>query len=743
MSLSKLSSSLPSYGGRGAGIFWLFFLVTQGLFPSSQLLAQSLDCARSSQVVAVLLKHHFSIQTFDDELSQRMFDQYLKILDPGKLYFIKADFDEFAGKYEKKFDDFLGKNQCEPVTEIMKRFNRRFDEVMPVISKLIDSEHDFTIDEHMVIDRKDLAWGIDATELKDRWRKRIKFLHLQLKNAGDDPKKIREKLHKRFQLQAKRNNERTTSDMYGIFLDAAATSLDPHSDYFTEDEIEEFRIGNRLSLEGIGAVLNSEDGFTTIQSLVPGGAAARTGKLKDKDKIIAVAQGEGTPVDVIDMDVREVVKLIRGPRGTEVRLTIVREEKAGVSKFVVPVTREQIELEDKAARSFVYNVNAKNREGKIEVRKIGVIDLPSFYFDFQGRQDKKKGYKSSSEDVKREITKLKEQKVDAIVVDLRSNGGGALEESIKIAGFFIESGPVVQVKGLEGEPYVYSDDDEAILYDGPLIVMINKQSASASEIFAGAIKDHNRGVIIGDSHTFGKGTVQNVSEIPGQPGSIKITIQKFYMPLGASTQLEGVPADIVLPSILEELEIGEKYQDYALDFSRVTAAKVKDYKMVGALVEPLKVATQSRITQNKKFVEIQDEITKYKASKLERSRVSLKEGADQTSEEEKQETEALAERQKKDPEVERVELLNRDAYLQEALLIASDYQSLLQKQPTPISYELPDVKEEAKIAEKAPEPGLGKDKQPKAKDTLEKTVEKAVEKSVGSDEPASKASKPN
>jgi carboxyl-terminal processing protease len=215
------------------------------------------------------------------------------------------------------------------------------------------------------------------------------------------------------------------------------------------------------------------------------------------------------------------------------------------------------------------------------------------------------------------------------------------------------------------------------------------------------------------------------------------------MPLGASTQLEGVPADIVLPSILEELEIGEKYQDYALDFSRVTAAKVKDYKMVGALVEPLKVATQSRITQNKKFVEIQDEITKYKASKLERSRVSLKEGADQTSEEEKQETEALAERQKKDPEVERVELLNRDAYLQEALLIASDYQSLLQKQPTPISYELPDVKEEAKIAEKAPEPGLGKDKQPKAKDTLEKTVEKAVEKSVGSDEPASKASKPN
>lgn len=707
-SIRGFSRFLPAAGRRGGasparalklGIMAILAGIAAGVPGAAH--AQTLDCARAAKVVSVLLKSHFSIQTFDDELSQRMFDQYLKILDPGKVYFTAADFKELKDKYEKSFDDYIGKENCEPVSEIMKRFNRRFDETLPVIAKMIDMDHDFKVDEYMVVDRKEIDWAGTADEISDRWRKRIKYQVLQQRNAKEDIKKIREKLHKRFQLQAKRNNERTTSDMYGIFLDAAAVSLDPHSDYFTEDEIEEFRINNRLSLEGIGAVLGSEDGFTTIQSLVPGGAAARTGKLKEKDKIIAVAQGSGPMVNVFDMDLREVVRFIRGPRGSEVRLQIRREEESGVTNFEVPVIREQIQLEERAARSFVYDLKAKDREGKEKSYKVGLIDLPSFYFDFQGRQNKKTDFRSSSEDVKKQIESLKKRKVDAIAIDLRSNGGGALEESIKIAGFFIESGPVVQVKGLEGEPYVYSDEDPELLYDGPLIVMINRNSASASEIFAGAIKDYNRGLIVGDSHTFGKGTVQNVSEIPGLPGSIKITIQKFYRPLGASTQLEGVPSDIVLPSIFDELEIGEKYYDYALDFSRVGAAEVKDYKETGSLVEGIRKASEARVGKNPLFGEVKDAIDKYRAGKAERSRISLREGADKPEDEAGiDEDEEASSSRSKDAEVQRIDLINKDAYVQEAMMIAGDYVNALAKSPLPASYRLPDVKEDNKVASK-------------------------------------------
>jgi carboxyl-terminal processing protease len=642
----------------------------------------ALNCQQVKQLTAVYFKMHFSQHTFDNELSKRTLDNFIKSWDPGKIYFLESDIQAFEKKYATELDDLIHKNQCGAIEDIVNVYSKRFQERQAKIGKLIDMKHDFTVDEYMTIDRKKLPWAKTTEEIEDRWRKRIKFSVKQMNDTVDDMKKTREKLKKRYKLALKRHNELTSDDVYSSFLNSFSSSLDPHSTYLAAEALEDFRIQTRLSLEGIGAVLRSEDGFTTIQSLVPGGAAARTKKVKVEDKIIAVAQSKEAPVDVIDMDLREVVKLIRGARGTEVRLTLVRQVGKESKQLVVPIIREQIQLQDRAAKSFVHEVHMKGKGKAKDVLRIGVIDLPSFYMDFEGRQNREDNFKSSSADMRREIVKLKKEKVDGIIVDLRSNGGGALDESITIAGLFFDSGPVVQIKDPRGSTYVQKDEDGKTYYDGPLVVMINRQSASASEIFAGAIQDYERGLIVGDDHTFGKGTVQNLNDID-ELGAIKVTISKFYRPSGSSTQLKGVESDIQLTSLLHEYEIGEKHYDYALPWEKIKTSKYKKFNQVTPYLKTLAKRSTERVKNDKRYDDIREAIVEFKKGEDERARVSLKEKETKDPKKKSEDEEVAEEDEKHD--------LQKDVHLQETLRIAGDYIQSLRKKPLG-SPDLPELK---------------------------------------------------
>ncbi len=641
----------------------------------SQAAQAKISCQQVKQITAHYLRSHYSIHTLDESLAQKTMSNYIRAWDPGKVYFLEKDIEELTAKFVKTLAKDIEKGNCSSADVVYSLYSKRFEEVQPKIRALIDTKHVFSIDEYLDIDRKNMPYAKTAEEREERWRKRIKFQHLQLMSTVEGDAKIREKLKKRYDLMVKSQKEMTEDDVYGTFLDSFALALDPHSDYYSPSQLQEFKISTSLSLEGIGALLRSEDGVTSIVSLVPGGAAQKSGLVKVEDKIVAVGQGAATPVDVIDMDLKDVVKLIRGPGGTSVSLVIKRDNK----QIVVPIVREKVELADRAAKGHLYHVETTDPKEK-ESLKIGVIDLPSFYMDFEGRQAKHADFKSSSRDMKDEILKLKEAKVDGIVVDLRSNGGGALDEAINVTGLFNGPGPVVQVKGASTSAYVNKYDGEAI-YDGPLILLVDRQSASASEILAKAIKDANRGIIVGDSHTFGKGTVQNMSDLDPSLGAVKITINKFYGPKGESTQLRGVESDIILPAISDYYEIGEKHYDYALPFESISPVEIKNFDRVGGKLAELRVASSDRVRKDKGFTEIFKAIDLYKKSKLDRTRVSLKEPSKKEKEEEAKAKKIADEREKKmqkDFYGNVIPQLSDDVYLQETILIAADYVRLHQ-----------------------------------------------------------------
>jgi carboxyl-terminal processing protease len=663
--------------------------------------AFALNCQQVKQLTALYLKYHYSYDNFDDELSKRVVTTFVKNWDPGKLYFFKQDVDSFTQKYGNQMDDLVRKGDCAAISDVVNIYAQRFEERSKHINTLIDAKYDFTIDENLNLDRKNTEYASTKEELDERWRQRIKFQYLQLKTSVPDWEKAKEKMKKRYNLIVKRQNEQTIDNVYSAFLNAFATALDPHSEYMAAEALEDFRIDTKLSLEGIGAVLRSDDGFTIIQSLVPGGAAAKTNLVKVDDKIISVAQGAAEPVDVIDMNLREVVKLIRGTAGTEVRLTLMREEGGKTTKLVVPVKREKVQLEDRIAKSKVFEVELKDSPAdKGKPYKIGVLDLPSFYVDFEGMHQKKEAYRSSFRDVTEELVKLEKEKVDAVIVDLRSNGGGSLDESIKIAGLFFDTGPVVQVKDMDGRIQAHSDPNRGTVYGGPLLLMINRQSASASEILAGAIQDYERGLIVGDSHSFGKGTVQNLNDIGDKLGAVKITISKFYRPSGSSTQLKGVSSDIVLPSVVDELEIGEKHYDYALQWDQINASPFNRVNMVQPFLSTVKDRNAKRVASDPAFEKIRGEIKKYREGEKERYTVSLKEKSDKDA--------------KKDPEADEEKMaygqenkLEDDIGLQETLRIAGDYVRLLKKEQPANLVEIPvlkqvvaEVKDKPKAAKK-------------------------------------------
>lgn len=670
----------------------LLAILVSGVFGEK---SAAITCQDVRLLTKTLVRHHFYYNDFGDMLSERTFDNLLKNWDPSKLYFLSSDVNSLRGKYQKTIDDQILKADCKFINEVADIYSKRFFERHKDIKNLINLKHDFTLDEYMIIDPDELEWAKNGDELKERWRKRIKFQHLQLRGTIDD-EKIVEKLTKRYELAKKRHNELGAERIYGVFLNAFSSSMDPHSTYYAPKSLEEFRISTRLALEGIGAVLRSEDGLTKIMSLVKGGAAEKTGKVKVGDKIVAVAQGDEAPEDVIDMDLSDVVRKIRGKRGTTVKLSIVRESESGTQKFIVPIVRERIQLEDRAAKSYSF----KLKNDKKETLTVGVLDLPSFYLDFQGRSQGKSDYRSSSKDLLRELEKLKKEKIDALVVDLRSNGGGSLDESISVAGLFIKEGPVVQIRADSPKAVVHEDEDESVAYDGPLVVLTNVQSASASEIFAGAIKDHGRGLIVGDPSTFGKGTVQNMNEVSSKLGALKVTISKFYTPSGSSTQMKGVESDIVIPSMGAEYEIGERTYDYALPWEKIPSAKISHLGLVDKYLPVIKKKSSERIAKDDDFAEVRKNIDEYRKSKEDRIRVSLKEEKDEKGQKsagddksggDKKETDAVTEDQNEKPD------LKEDFILREAVYIATDYARLLAGEKL-VSFKATDLGE--KVVEK-------------------------------------------
>jgi carboxyl-terminal processing protease len=625
-----------------------------------------------------LEREHFLRRPIDDGIARLWFDAFIESLDPWKLYFLESDIDAFRARRDT-LDDDVKRGDVSFAYDVLNRFLQRVDQRLPVIQNLIDTAHDFTRPESIVTDRKQTQWAKTDAELEDTWRRRIKYDLLVQKMEETPPDEAKDKLRRRYASFAKRMHQMTADELLEIYLSSLTASFDPHTSFMSPGTLENFEIGMRLQLDGIGAQLKSEDGYTTIVELTPGGAADRDGRLKAKDRVVGVGQGrEGEIVDTVDMNLNEVVKLIRGKRGTVVRLKVM--PVGDTAPKVYDITRDKIELKDAEARGEVIE-HGKKADGS--PYRIGVINLPSFYMDMAGAQQGQANFKSSTRDTERLLADFRQQGVDCVVLDLRNNGGGSLPEAIKLTGLFIDRGPVVQIKDADAQVRPYDDVDPGVIWDGPLVVLTNKFSASASEILAGAIQDYGRGLIVGDDATHGKGTVQSLLDLGRQLfqrfdnapslGAIKITMQQFYRPSGASTQLEGVKSDIVLPSITTHLPVGESDLDHAIPFDRVPAARYKaESRVTAPVVESLRQRSAARVAAAEKFQDLAGDISRYQKRKDEKT-ISLVE-----TEFEKQWNEGKAAEKEEEERLEKSEfskrpVVDRDYYFDEAMNVVVDY----------------------------------------------------------------------
>ena len=634
-------------------------------------------------VARLMQRDHLSARPLDDSISERAFANFIKTLDPAKVYFLKTDIEEFAAKWKNQFDDQIKSGQYEAAFEIFRRLLERIDARVDDVTRLVEAEHDFSIDEEIVTDSDLYDYPADEAEARERWRKRIKYNLLVFKTDKDTKADPREKLKKRYQAFAHRMHQTDADDVVEMFITAVTTSYDPHTTYFSRSTFENFLIAMSLQLEGIGATLQADDdGYTVIKRIVPGGAADRQGDLEVEDKIVAVGQGEdGEFVDVIGMKLDDVVQKIRGKAGTIVRLKVLNEDETETK--TIAIVREKIKLEDSAARGVVFEEGTKANG---EPYKIGVIDLPSFYADMGNTNPGSADIKSTTVDVARILGEFKEQHVDSVVLDLRRNGGGSLREAIDCTGLFIDTGTVVQVKDAYGQIQRHNDERRGMSWDGPLVVLTSKFSASASEILAGAVQDYHRGLIVGDSTTHGKGTVQSlidlnravfgVADAPNMYGALKITMQQFYRPNGESTQMRGVVADIVLPSLTDKMDVSESDLDWALPWDSVPASLAENYGQVTPkLLQELRENSAKRLSDDQDF---QRELEKIKAyvEQKESKRVSLNEEkfmARRAKLNAEKEDEKTFEDQANHSNLE----IERDYYLDEVFRITVDYMQAL------------------------------------------------------------------
>ncbi len=583
-------------------------------------------------ITNLIVKEHLTRHPLDNEISRRWLGNYLKMLDPRKVFFSKEDVDGLS-IYRDQLDDMALRGDTSFAYTVFNKFLERLDERVRLADELLALPQDFTLDEEMEMatDPDDVTYVKEGPEMRDRWRKRIKYELLDLANDKTklEGKAAQEKVSKRYHQLSKRMRQTDHDELLEIYLTALTTSYDPHTTYMSKSSLENFEIQMRLNLEGIGAALEAPDGETVVKKVIPGGAAAKDGRLKPEDKIVGVGQNvDGPMVNVADMKLNDVVKLIRGHQGTTVRLQVVA--KGETESKIYNIVRQQIELTDSEARSVILEAGHKP-DGS--AYKIGVINLPSFYMDMSGAKSGRDDFKSTTRDVAKLLKQFNAQKVDAVVIDLRHNGGGSLTESINLTGLFIDTGPVVQVKDFDGQKTQYEDTERGVAWAGPLVVLTSKSSASASEIFAGAIQDYKRGLIVGDVSTHGKGTVQSLLDLGqkifrglnGAPpmGALKITMQQFYRPDGDSTQNRGVLADVDLPSLSSQFDTGESSLPYAMKFDHVDPVPYRKYNYVdNRLVEQLKTASAERRKDSKDFQKVMREIAKYNEQNK-KKRVSL------------------------------------------------------------------------------------------------------------------------
>ena len=498
----------------------------------------------SVDIVDRLRDGHFVKKGLNDEVSSQTFDNYLEFLDPRRLHFLADDIAEFE-TYRYQLDEALNDGDVEPAFEMYNRYRRRALERIAYEANLIEQGvalFDYTLDESVDIDRSDAPWPDSREALEDLWRLDLKSRVLSGKLAGESMEEIGEALAKRSLNRARSIRQTRSEDVFQRFVNAFALTYDEHTQYFSPRDSEDFGIFMSLSLQGIGAELGTEDEYTVVRGLVKGGPAEKGGELKEGDRIVAVSQNRQPFVDIIGRRSDDVVQLIRGPKGSRVRLKVIPAGANEEDVRVVEIVRESVSLVDQSATK---SLLAISRDGLLH--RIGVVVVPTFYADFRAMERGDPTYKSTTRDVAKLIEDLKGESIDALIIDLRHNGGGSLQEAVELTGLFVDSGPVVQVKSLRGSTRVLGDDDGAAVWDGPLAVLVNRGSASASEIFAGAIQDYDLGVVVG-SRTFGKGTVQTLVELPRGRGQLKLTERKFYRVSGSSTHYNGIVPDIEFPA---------------------------------------------------------------------------------------------------------------------------------------------------------------------------------------------------
>jgi len=591
----------------------LFALETTDNIDELPILApESQHATSSKRVTAQFTRTHYTKIKMDDVLSEKIFDRYVKQLDYARNVFLATDIDDFQ-KYRYEFDRIIARGKLDIPYEIFNlNLQRRLERYEYALS-LLDKPFDYTTDEVYNFDREDAAWPKDIAELNELWRLKVKYDALNLTLAGKEWPKIQEVLGKRYRYAIKRLKQSESEDVFQVVMNSFARVVEPHTSYLSPRNAEKFQMDMNLSLEGIGAVLRAEEDYTVIQSVVSGGPADKSNDLKSKDRIVGVAQDDGKFEDVIGWRLGDVVELIKGPKGTKVRLQVLPAEAEDDAVIkVVSIVRDKIILEDRAAQSEVYF----ETEGDENSKKLGVITIPSFYNNL-------------SRDVKKELAKLKAEQVSGIIVDLRGNGGGSLPEATLLTGLFIDKGPVVQIRDGANRVHVNSDDDGISAYDGSLTVMVDRYSASASEIFAAAIQDYGRGVIVGE-HTFGKGTVQQhrglgrVYDLYENPlGSIQFTIAKFYRINGGSTQHRGVLPDIAFPTAVDPEDWGESREKNALPWDQIPKARYQKLGDLSADLSYLASLHTERAKTNREFNYLLDDIAIYQQEKDDKT-ISLK-----------------------------------------------------------------------------------------------------------------------
>ncbi|MCC5882309.1 MAG: carboxy terminal-processing peptidase [Halomonas sp.] len=598
------------------------FLTLVMLLSSAQLALAQIqpdDAQRQAALeVAESLRYgHYAETPLDDDWSQLAFQRYLEILDGQRAFLLESDVDEFR-HLETRIDDIIFEGDLLPAYELYQRYHDRAEHRFEWLLDALDDGLDFTYESDMRLDldRREAEWATSEDELDELWFKRLKNAALTLDISGQDDEQIEANLRQRYEGQLSRLRQTNGEDVFGLFMAAVTSSIDPHTEYLSPRQGESFDIQMRLSLEGIGAMLQSDGEYVKVTSLVPGGPADRAGVLEPADRIVGVGQEDEDVVNVVGMRLDEVVDLIRGPKGTVVRLEVVPAEAVDMTRSsTVEITRDTVDLEDQAAKGEIIKVEREDG-----IKRIGVINIPTFYVDFDAWQSGAEEFRSTTRDVAREVERLKGEGIDGLVLDLRNNGGGALQEANSLLGLFIDRGPTVQVRDARGRINLYGDTETGTLYDGPLAVLVNRLSASASEILAGAIQDYGRGLVLGSS-TFGKGTVQTLNDL--SHGQIKLTRAKFYRISGESTQHRGVEPDILFPDMVDPERIGESSLENALEWDTVQAVQYRHYGEPWEYLETLRSRHRERADSHPNFVYLQERVELARRMREEHTSVSL------------------------------------------------------------------------------------------------------------------------